>query len=557
MSAPAVSPAASLAERTHLITIAVEDYFQVVAFRKLIQPSMWYRFERRVEANTHKALDLLDEFGVRATFFVLGWVADDMPEIVREIAARGHEIATKGYQHRSIDQMTPGDFREDLLRSKEAIEAAAGVRVLGHRVARGSLGLSDVWALNILAEEGFAYDSSFYPRLRSLSGAPERRFAHQHRHGDRVLWELPLSSWKVGPLLVPMAGGNYFRQFPPQWVERVFRDWERTTQAPFVMYFHVWELDPELPQITAAGPLARMRQYRNIDRMPSLIRYRLEQSTFTSIADYLGLDQKPVTTDEPGAASVSVSQAERKPITVVIPCFNEERVLPYLANTLRKVFESLESLYDFRPIFVDDGSTDGTWKALHEIFGSLPHVRMLQHPRNLGVAQAILTGIQEAETDVVCSIDCDCTYDPHQLRELIPMLAGDVSMVTASPYHPSGRVHNVPGWRLFLSRSLSRLYHGVLDHKLYTYTSCFRVYRREDMRDIELSEGGFLGVAEMLCMLDLRGKRIVECPAVLEVRMLGRSKMKLIKVIAGHLRMLVRIAGSRLGGSRGVSTGPA
>jgi len=543
--------------RRHLLTIVVEDYFHVVAFRKLIAASEWYRFESRVERNTRKALDLLDEFGVKATFFVLGWVADQIPELVREIAERGHEVATKGYAHRAIDQMTPGEFREDLRRSRQAIETACGLRVRGHRVARGHIGVEHLWALDVLAEEGFVYDSSFYPRMNSLAGQTWRRFPHVHRRNGCEIWELPLATWEVGGLLVPLAGGNYFRQLPLTFVDRAFRDWEHKTDAPFVMYLHVWELDSQLPEITAAGLLTRIRQYRNLDRMPALVRHCLSRAPFTSIAEHLGLEAAPplppvpheLRADEPSAPerTPATVQTARTPVTLVVPCYNEESVLFYLANTLERVSIELGTLYDFRYIFVDDGSTDETWKMLHDAFGDLPRARFVRHPRNKGVAAAILTGVREAQTEIVCSMDCDCTYDPHQLRELIPMLSEGVAMVTASPYHPSGRVHNVPSWRLFLSRSLSRLYSAILRQKLFTYTSCFRAYRRSAVRDLDVQETGFLGVAEMVCALDQQGKQVVECPAVLEVRMLGRSKMQLFRVITGHLRLLARVARLRAG----------
>jgi hypothetical protein len=170
------------------------------------------------------------------------------------------------------------------------------------------------------------------------------------------------------------------------------------------------------------------------------------------------------------------------------------------------------------------------------------------------VAAAILTGIQAADTDIVCSIDCDCTYDPHQLQALIPMLVDEVDMVTASPYHPDGVVRNVPEWRLFLSKSLSSLYRLVLHQQLATYTSCFRVYRRREVETLKLKNGGFLGVAEMLGQLDLQGRSIVECPATLEVRLLGRSKMKTVRTIIGHLRLLMHLSMIRLRSPR-VGTG--
>ena len=195
---------------------------------------------------------------------------------------------------------------------------------------------------------------------------------------------------------------------------------------------------------------------------------------------------------------------------------------------------------------MDDHSTDGTWDALHRVFGSRPNSVFIRHAVNSGVAAGILTGIQRATTEIVCSMDCDCTYDPHEFSRMIPLLGNGVDMVTASPYHHDGTVRNVPRWRLALSKSLSRLYRLVLHQKLATYTSCFRVYRRSAASSIRIENTGFLGVAEMLGWLDLHGSRIVEFPTTLEVRMIGRSKMKIIRTILGHLALLLRLARQRL-----------
>src|SRR5436305_3579301 len=179
---PRVSPPMTqppVAERRHVLTIALEDYFQVGAFNQLIQRGQWYRFETRLEKNTQRTLDLLDRHGIHATFFVLGWVADHFPELVRRVADRGHEIASKGYYHRHINQMTPGEFRDDLARAREALEKASGTPVRGYRMADGWWRPADLWALDVLAEEGYAYDSSMAARLREFAHEPWRRFLHQ------------------------------------------------------------------------------------------------------------------------------------------------------------------------------------------------------------------------------------------------------------------------------------------------------------------------------------------------------------------------------------------
>jgi polysaccharide deacetylase family protein (PEP-CTERM system associated) len=534
------------ADLAHLLTVVVEDYFHVAPLKSVVQSEQWYRFERRVEENTHRALDLLDEYRVTATFFVLGSIADEMPQLVREIADRGHEVASKGYFHHSIKHFGREQFREDLARSREALEAASGSSVRGFRIGHRWFGPGDLWALDVLAEEGFAYDSSLRPLFWRFSDEPWRRRPHVHRHDQREIWEFPLASWSLGGWAVPISGGNYFRQFPEWMVRWAVRAWVGRGDAPFLMYFHVWELDPDQPRIQAAPWTQRIRQYRNLDRMETIIRRYLKLYRFTGIAQHLGLSMQrggvaaqPVSVDEPLAAP---SDRTRLAVTAVIPCFNEELILPYLANTLKSVVRRLGSTYNFRFLFVDDGSRDGTWNSLRDLFGDRDDCMILRHSENRGVAAAILTGIRAAETDIVCSLDCDCTYDPHQLDLLIPLLTEDVDMVTASPYHDQGATRNVPGWRLFLSRSLSRMYAAVLSHDLATYTSCFRVYRRSAVESLEVKEGGFLGVAEMLGRLDLAGGTIVECPAVLEVRLLGRSKMKTLRTIAGHLGLLARLA---------------
>ena len=566
-----MSETSLISSKRHLLTVLLEDYFHVGAFNRLIQRGQWYRFETRFEQNTIKALDLLDKYDIKATFFVLGWIADQSPEIVKEVARRGHEIASRGYYHRTIRQMTPTEFREDLQRSREALERASGMKVLGYRAAHRLSAPSDLWALDVLAEEGYAYDSSFVPGLRASRQDPNQRFAHQHFCGDKDVWEFPVSTFKLGGLMVPIAGGNYFRQIPHTLLRHAVDHWDRTYDSPFVMYFHVWELDPEQPRISAASTLTRLRHYRKLDKMEWVLEHYFSKYKFVGGADYLGistaygdekvsvtsrdsistqLDRFPATeaSSQPVALSVKNSSGNRGriPASIVVPCFNEELALHYLSKTLESVEATLEKDYDLCFIFVDDGSTDGTRESLKELFGGKSNSKFVEHQENLGVAASILTGIRHAETEIVCSIDCDCTYDPHELRNMIPLLTDGVDMVTASPYHPKGAVRNVPSWRLSLSRASSFLYRHVLKQKLYTYTSCFRIYRRSAVVDLKVKEGGFLGVTEVLGRLDLGGAKIVEYPATLEVRLFGWSKMKILGTIAGHLRLLSRLLVMRI-----------
>jgi glycosyltransferase involved in cell wall biosynthesis len=303
--------------------------------------------------------------------------------------------------------------------------------------------------------------------------------------------------------------------------------------------------------------------------MAGMLRHYLARYRFSSVSDYLGLDSGPVAALEsvhqaaatsPVKISPDVSGTEaeevgagappRRPVSVVIPCFNEELILPYLNNTLQSVERTLREAYDLQFIFVDDGSSDGTWAALQQTFGSRANCLTIRHSTNQGVAAAMMTGIRAAGAEIVCSMDCDCTYDPHELKSMIPLLTDEVDMVTASPYHPLGSVRNVAQWRLTLSQGASVLYRFVLHQKLATYTSCFRVYRRSALLSLRLTRSGFLGVAEMLGRLDLSGGKVVEYPTLLEARLLGRSKMKVLRTIVGHLGLLAALAVDRMRSTR-------
>jgi glycosyltransferase involved in cell wall biosynthesis len=245
------------------------------------------------------------------------------------------------------------------------------------------------------------------------------------------------------------------------------------------------------------------------------------------------------------ATAQSVSALAKRGVTIIVPCFNEEPVLVTLHNVLRGVRESLEKSYDVHVILVDDGSTDKTWQLMENLFAGEPNCTLLRQPRNFGVAAAILSGIRHAGTDIVCSIDSDCTYDPCELARLIPMLTADVDMVTGSPYHPLGKVRDVPMWRLALSKTASSMYRFVLRHKLYTYTSCFRVYRRDAILKLDLKENGFLGIAELVGKLEMQGSKIVECPTTLASRVQGVSKMRTARVAMGHLVLLGQLLAAR------------
>ena len=276
--------------RPHVLTIALEDYFQVGSFHRYVESRQWYRFETRIEQNALATLALLDRYDAKATFFVLGWVAKRFPALVKLLADSGHEVATKGYYHKPLRTLSPQAFRDDCLRAKETVEWATGRQVLGYRLADGWIGPQDLWALDVLAEVGFAYDSSLAPMGRAFADQPARRFVHRHEAGKRILWELPVSTGRLLGFSAPVAGGNYLRQLPWWLTQHAIDKWEAEDTGPLVAYFHVWELDPEQPRLAVGSRLTRARHYRNLDRMHERLALLLSLRCFDTAANYLQLD---------------------------------------------------------------------------------------------------------------------------------------------------------------------------------------------------------------------------------------------------------------------------
>lgn len=264
-------PAGAASCLTNALTVDVEDYFQVQALAPQFPHSCWDRVPRRVEANVDGLLALFSAEGIRATFFTLGWIAERHPEMVRRIAAGGHELASHGYDHKRADELTPAAFREDIRRTKGTIEGIGSVPVRGYRAPTFSIGAANCWAYEILEEEGYHYSSSSYPIRHDLYG-DVAGCRHAFRPGSGSLWEFPLSTRRVLGQNVPSAGGGYFRLLP-YWFSRMnLRQINLVERVPCIFYFHPWELDPGQPRISGLSKRARLRQYTNLNAMPRRLR---------------------------------------------------------------------------------------------------------------------------------------------------------------------------------------------------------------------------------------------------------------------------------------------
>lgn len=538
--------------RQNILSVNLEDYFQVAPMRQVIPHRYWPRFELRIEKSTGEVLDLLDRYGARATFFSVGWLAERCPELIAEISRRGHEVASKGYFHRNFSQMCLDELRDDFLRSRDAIEKATGETVLGYRMAEGSLPADDIAPYRVLAEAGVRYDSSLRPFGPRFIGKPQQRRIHEISGDGWSITEVPLSSDTFLGVPIPVTGGNYMRQLPRGLHEGRVAAWHQRHDEPWHFYFHSWELDPDQPRVSATTRLGRLRQYRNLEEMRERIEGWLERYSFRSIAEHLQLAIEPAPVRAareatPIVVKTNAPTREVQKVTIVTPCYNEEETLPYLASTLASVERENEGLYEFSYVFVDDGSKDGTWNKLHELFGGKENVQLIRHHVNRGIAAATMTGIRAARDEIVCGIDCDCSFDPHLLAKMIPLMTPGVDMVQASPYHRDGGVLNVPAWRLALSKGVCLIYRHILNHAFSSYTACFRVYRRSKVLGMKLDDEGFMGIMEIFVRLDQSNARIVEFPAVLESRLIGHSKMKVVRVIRNHLGLIRRLVLPRRG----------
>jgi polysaccharide deacetylase family protein (PEP-CTERM system associated) len=260
-------PVADPPQVLNAFSVDVEDYFQVSAFEEHIPRNQWDRWESRVIANTHRVLDLLDQHEVKATFFVLGWIAERYPQLVRDIHASGHEVGAHGYWHRLIYQQTPDEFREDLRQSRDVLQDAIGHPVTAYRAASFSITKQSLWALEILVEEGFLTDSSVFPIRHDRYGIPgaEPRL-HRLTTPAGPLWEFPPTIARVAGINVPVGGGGYFRLYPLAWTLRCLRRINRIQREPFVFYVHPWELDPQQPRVRSASQLSRFRHYVSLSK---------------------------------------------------------------------------------------------------------------------------------------------------------------------------------------------------------------------------------------------------------------------------------------------------
>ena len=284
--APAKAPSGAI---VNAMTVDVEDYFHVSAFDGVVSRARWDAFESRVSNNTERLLELFDGANVRSTFFVLGWVAERFPSLVRRIADLGHEVASHGYNHQLLYMLTPRQFREDLRAARTAIEDATGAPVVGYRAPSYSVIESSMWTLDVLIDEGFAYDASIFPIHHDRYGIPDSpRHPYVMRRPGGSLLEVPGSTVRLGGVNLPIGGGGYFRQLPYGWTRWGIDRVNRIERQPVTFYTHPWELDPDQPRMQV-GTATRLRHYRGLGRTADRLSRLLRDFRFDSVTSALNL----------------------------------------------------------------------------------------------------------------------------------------------------------------------------------------------------------------------------------------------------------------------------
>jgi polysaccharide deacetylase family protein (PEP-CTERM system associated) len=293
------------------MTVDVEDYFHVSALAEVIGRKDWDRMEYRAEQSTERLLDMFAQQQIKCTFFVLGWVANRSPHLIRKIHAAGHEVACHGLTHELVYRQTPDVFRDETKQSKTMLEDIIGAPVQGYRAASYSITAQSLWAIDILCDLGFKYDSSIFPIAHDRYGIPGAATSPGEfvtAKGNRIV-EFPLSTAKFLRWRMPVAGGGYFRLLPYAYTHWGLSKINREDRIPFVFYLHPWEIDPAQPRF-AASLLSRFRHYTNLDKCEARLKRLISEFHFTTMAQVLGVNSAPVRSTEVHSPQVHSTQVQ-------------------------------------------------------------------------------------------------------------------------------------------------------------------------------------------------------------------------------------------------------
>ena len=490
-----------------LLVVDATEWFHDPALSAHVTPRHWRRLPKRAPVAAKLLLAELQRARRVATWCVPPELATSAPELLRELVAAGHGLALAVVAAEPLDRL-PDERRAATVaawqQQRDTLAAAGGREVRGLAV-HGPLGDGERWWRGAAAAAGFAFEI-----------------------GDAEVHVLARGAQLAGD------GGP---------------------RACDVLRFAAWRCDREQPQLRGLPRAVFAAHYGQLGSGQRELARALAATDDGVLGTALGLPAAVVGPMVAPAASVAAPTAVATApangslprLSIVVPLKDEEAGLDALFVELDAVRARLADLAACEFVCVDDGSTDRTFVLLQQQAATRPFVRLVQHAQNRGVAAAIRTGLQASDAEFAASIDGDLSYDPLELRAMFTQLREHgADVVTASPYHPQGGVRNVPAWRLLLSRTLSAWYRFLVSSPLHTWTACFRVYRRATVAEMPLAHPGFLGTAELLVRVLRRGGTVLEHPCVLEARLFGFSKMKVLRTIRQHLGLLWQVARGRI-----------
>lgn len=278
-----------MATPLNAMTVDVEDYFQVSAFEPYIDRARWSHYECRLPRNMELILEAFEQQNVKATFFFLGWVAEKYPDLLRQVTDAGHEIGSHGYEHIQVFKQGQREFRQDVDRTKKLLEDLSGEAVLGYRAASFSIGATNSWAYDVLADAGHGYSSSVFPIRHDRYGmrtAP--RFSYRVNGG--ALTEIPVTTVELSGVRLPCGGGGYFRLLPYWWTKWAIGRVNSRDGQPANFYFHPWELDPNQPRVAGSDRVSRFRHYVNLGAMSAKLRTLLQDFRWTTLREAFSSD---------------------------------------------------------------------------------------------------------------------------------------------------------------------------------------------------------------------------------------------------------------------------
>jgi polysaccharide deacetylase family protein (PEP-CTERM system associated) len=503
------------------LTFDLEEYFQVSAFANHVSRADWQEYVGRAEESTYRILAMLELRKIKATFFVLGWFAERHPQLIHQITGLGHEVASHGYQHELIYNQGVEEFRQDVRKTKRILEEISGQSVLGYRAASYSITQSTLWALDVLAEEGYRYDSSIFPIQHDRYGIPNfRRQPHvvQTRSGPIV--EFPLTTARFLGKNIPVSGGGYFRVLPFGITRRGLNQVVRDEGIPAIFYLHPWEFDPEQPRIEA-GVLSRFRHYTNLDLTQARFSMLLELHSFTrvdAVLEQLGL-LKPSALMADGRQPYSTQKCAPfgtfKSVSLVVPVLNEEASISQLYAESSKTLGELGC--DYELIFVDDGSTDETHDRLLELWQHDKHVKIIKLRKNFGQTAAMVCGFDHASGEVIVSMDGDLQNDPADIPVLLRQVDLGFDIVCG------WRVNRKDRWlsRKLPSKLANALIRSITGVRIHDLGCSLKAYRAPVIKGLKLYSDMHRFIP---AVSQLAGARVGEIGVNHRPRVFGTSK---------------------------------